>query len=66
MRCVNEAYADKTMRTEQEQLCPRHEVEMRMRMRSLHSDVSRPDQVVALYECPECGHERRVPVEPAA
>ena len=34
-----------------------------MRLLSLHSDAARPDTVVGLYECPECGHERRVPIE---
>jgi hypothetical protein len=41
-----------------------------MRLRTLHSDSSRPDVVVGLYECPECGHERRAQIttdgEPAA
>jgi len=30
-----------------------------MRLRTMHSDSTRPDTVVGLYECPECGHERR-------
>ncbi len=34
-----------------------------MQLRTLHSDSSRPDTVVGLYECPECGHERRLPIE---
>lgn len=66
MRRVNQAYAGGIMRPDQEPMCPRHEVETPMRLQSLHSDASRPKQVVALYECPECGHESRVPVEPAA
>jgi hypothetical protein len=33
-----------------------------MRLRTLHSDSSRPDVVVGLYECPECGHESRAPI----
>ncbi len=33
-----------------------------MQLRTLHSDSSRPDTVVGLYECPECGHERRQPI----
>ncbi len=37
-----------------------------MTLHSLHSDASRPSQVVALYECPACGHQVRVPMEPAA
>jgi hypothetical protein len=33
-----------------------------MQLRTLHSDSSRPDTVIGLYECPECGHERRLPI----
>ncbi|HYT12393.1 MAG TPA: hypothetical protein VEL12_06360 [Candidatus Nitrosopolaris sp.] len=42
--------------------CERHEGSVRMQLRTLHSDASRPDTVVGLYECPECGHERRQPI----
>jgi len=28
----------------------------------MHSDSSRPEVVVGLFECPECGHERRAPI----
>jgi hypothetical protein len=42
--------------------CDRHESLVRMELRTLHSDASRPDTVVGLYECPECGHERRLPI----
>jgi len=34
-----------------------------MLLSSLHSDRSNPCDLVALYECPECGAERRLPVE---
>jgi hypothetical protein len=34
-----------------------------MLLSSLHSDRSSPKDLVALYECPECGAERRLPVE---
>ena len=37
-----------------------------MRLRTIHSDSSRPDRLVGLYECPECGYERRLPIEPRA
>ena len=32
-----------------------------MELRSLHTDSSRPEQLMGLYECPDCGHEQRVP-----
>lgn len=54
------------MSTEQEPLCVHHDEERRMRLHSLHSDASRPDQVVGLYECPECGYQQRVLMETAA
>lgn len=34
-----------------------------MTLRSLHTDVSRPDQLVGMYACPDCGHESRIPIE---
>ena len=46
-------------------LCAQHEGEVPMRLSTLHSDASRPG-LVALYECPECGHQRRLPVGSAA
>jgi len=46
--------------------CERHDQRVPMQLRTLHSDSSRPDTVVGLYECPECGHERRQPIETAA
>lgn len=42
--------------------CDRHESAVPMELRSMHSDSSRPDTVLGLYECPECGHERRIPI----
>lgn len=33
-----------------------------MSLRTLHSDVSAPEQVLAEYACPECGSERRLPM----
>jgi hypothetical protein len=43
--------------------CERHDDKVAMRLRSMHSDSSRPNTVVGLYECPECGSERRLPIE---
>ncbi|HEX9476813.1 MAG TPA: hypothetical protein VGA41_09150 [Candidatus Dormibacteraeota bacterium] len=42
--------------------CERHDSSVPMQLRTLHSDSSRPDTVVGLYECPECGYERRLPI----
>ncbi len=49
--------------------CERHDERVPMQLRTMHSDSSRPDVVVGLFECPDCGHERREPIrtsEPAA
>ena len=43
--------------------CERHDQQVPMQLRTLHSDSSRPDTVVGLYECPQCGSERRLPIE---
>jgi hypothetical protein len=43
--------------------CERHDERVPMQLRTLHSESSRPDTVVGLYECPECGFERRQPIE---
>jgi len=43
-------------------ICERHEASVPMQLRTLHSDQSRPDTVVGLYECPDCGHETRLPI----
>ncbi len=45
--------------------CERHEASVPMRLRTMHSDYARPDVVVGLFECPECGHERRTPIRTA-
>jgi hypothetical protein len=34
-----------------------------MELRTMHSDVSKPDVVVGLFECPDCGHERWLPIK---
>lgn len=54
------------MNYEDAPVCERHESNVPMRLRTMHSDSSRPDTVVGLYECPECGHERRLPIEVSA
>ena len=46
-----------------EPLCPRHEAGVPMGLRSLHTDSSRPGQLVGLFVCPDCGDERRHPFE---
>ena len=46
-------------------LCPRHDGEVSMRLSTLHTDASKPGQLVGLFECPDCGHERRHPVDSA-
>lgn len=33
-----------------------------MSLRTLHSDLSSPEQVLGAYACPECGSERRLPI----
>jgi hypothetical protein len=34
-----------------------------MHLSTLHSDQAYPAALLARYECPECGAERRLPVE---
>jgi len=34
-----------------------------MSLRTMHTDANRPGQLVGLYECPDCGDERRLPIE---
>ncbi len=46
-------------------VCTQHEAEVSMELASLHSDASRPG-LFGLFQCPECGHGRRVPVGSAA
>jgi hypothetical protein len=55
-----------TMNYEDAPVCERHDSKVPMRLRTMHSDSSQPDTVVGLYECPECGHERRLPIEVSA
>jgi hypothetical protein len=42
--------------------CERHESAVPMELRTMHSDAGQPDVLVGLFECPECGHERRLPL----
>jgi hypothetical protein len=50
------------MTYEEAPACDRHEAIVTMRLRTMHSDSTRPDVLVGLFECPECGHERRLPI----
>jgi hypothetical protein len=50
------------MGTEDAPVCRQHAGEVRMSLRTLHSDLSAPEQVLAAYACPECGSERRLPM----
>jgi len=43
--------------------CDQHEAVVPMRLRTMHSDSALPEVVVGLFECPECGHERRQPIQ---
>jgi hypothetical protein len=54
------------MGTEDAPVCQQHAGEVRMSLRTLHSDVSAPQQVLAAYACPECGSERRLPMSTGA
>ena len=51
------------MSSGQEPVCTRHAQDTPTVLRTLHSDDSRPEQVIGLYECPDCGHEQRVPID---
>ena len=43
--------------------CDRHEPSAEMELRTMHSDAGQPDVVVGLFECPDCGHERWLPIK---
>jgi hypothetical protein len=43
--------------------CERHDARVAMELRTMHSDSSRPEVLVGLFECPECGHERWLPLK---
>jgi hypothetical protein len=59
------ATVDPEMGTEDGPLCQRHAGDVRMHLRTLHSDQLAPDQVLGAYACPECGAERRLPIGPS-
>ena len=42
--------------------CERHDAKVPMKLRTMHSDSNEPGVLVGLFECPECGHERRLPI----
>lgn len=50
------------MTTDQAPTCARHEVEIKMDLATIHTDAERPQEVIGHFVCPECGHERRVPM----
>ncbi len=50
------------MGMEDSPVCQRHIGDVRMSLRTLHSDVSAPEQLLGEYACPECGSERRLPI----
>ena len=37
-----------------------------MELQSIHTESSRPEEALGLFECPECGHQQRIPMEPEA
>jgi len=43
--------------------CERHESQVPMKLRTMHSDSNEPGVLVGLFECPECGHEKRQPIQ---
>ena len=51
------------MTYEEAPACDRHDAAVPMQLRTMHSDSSRPDVLVGLFECPECGHERRAQIK---
>ena len=51
------------MTYEEAPACDRHESGVVMQLLTMHSDATQPGVVVGLFECPECGHERRLPIK---
>ena len=43
--------------------CERHDSNVSMQLRTMHSDSTKPGVLVGLFECPECGHERWLPMK---
>ena len=54
------------MTIDQAPTCARHDVEVKMDLLTIHTDAKRPDEVIGHFECPQCGFERRVPLQVAA
>ncbi len=50
------------MATKEAPVCPRHDGDVAMLLRTLHSDQTVPGEVLGVYSCPECGSERRLPI----
>lgn len=51
------------MRIENSPVCTRHDGDIPMHLRTMHSEQALPDQVTGLFECPQCGFERRLPID---
>ena len=51
------------MTSEENPACDRHSATVSMQLRTMHSDVTKPDVLLGLFECPECGHERWLPIK---
>ena len=51
------------MTSEENPACDRHNAAVSMQLRTMHSDVTKPDVLLGLFECPECGHERWLPMK---
>jgi hypothetical protein len=51
------------MTYEEAPACERHDARVPMELRTMHSDASQPEVLVGLFECPECGHERWLPIK---
>ena len=51
------------MTVDQAPTCARHDAEVKMDLRTIHTDSARPEVVIGHFECPECGSEKRVPME---
>ena len=59
---VRDLYPE-AMSEEEFPACERHESKVPMKLTTMHSDSAQPDVLVGLFECPECGHERRLPIQ---
>lgn len=51
------------MTVDQAPMCGQHEHEIAMDLRTIHTDASRPGEVIGHFQCPECGYERRQPMD---